>query len=143
MNGKTATNVLITSSTTTASIMAMSKVLNPAIAIASATSLVSHEFGHYYSAKLRDADPTFPIVIPAGIASIGITSISTQLSKRSRRYILKSGPIAGIVSACSLIPFAIMTSTISMSILFLIIAGEIYSWTFGADGAKLKKLDNE
>lgn len=137
-------NIAITSATTTASIAAMSSVLNPAVAIASATSLISHEFGHYYSALLHKAEPSLPIVLPLGFASIGITSISKSvaLSTRARRYIIQAGPVAGLVAAFSLIPYAVMTASISMAVLFMVIAGEIYSWTFGSDGAKLKQLES-
>jgi len=104
--------------------------------------VTSHEVGHYYSALLHGGQPDVPIVIPLGIGAIGMTRVRRlpQLSSRTKRYIIAAGPIAGALTAASLLPYAILFgNTVFVFTAFGLIAMEAYGGFFGSDGKKWKR----
>jgi hypothetical protein len=105
--------------------------------------VIAHEYAHYFSAILQGGKPVPPYFIPLGVGVLGITWVRKlpHLSRRSRRYIIFSGPAAGMITATSLLPFAIAygTPTLVLGVIFML-AFEIYAATFGSDGKKLRHL---
>lgn len=104
--------------------------------------VASHEIGHYYSALLHGGKPDVPIVIPLGIGVIGMTRVRQLpgLSSRAKRYIIAAGPITGVLTAASLLPYAVLFgNTMFLFTAFGLIAMEAYTGLFGSDGKKLRK----
>lgn len=104
--------------------------------------VTTHEIGHYYSALLHGGQPDIPIVIPLGIGAIGMTRVRRlpQLSPRTKRYIIAAGPVAGVLVAASLLPYAILFgNTIVVLTAFGLIAMEAYGGYFGSDGKKWRR----
>lgn len=111
------------------------------IAVTTTSVLFAHEMGHYYSASAREGDPDIPYMIPLGIGAVGVTRVRNlpKLSKRSRRYIIASGPIAGISATISLLPVAIVFGGKVLLITLIGMMGiELYNGTLGSDGKKRK-----
>lgn len=123
-------------------VYAMNLLFPFAVAAITMGVLITHEFGHYYSALLHDGDPCLPIIIPLGIGALGITRIRNlpQLSSRARRYVIAAGPIAGTLTAIALLPFAIVFGNKALVLTTLgVLAFEIYGGTLGSDGKKWRQ----
>lgn len=119
----------------------MSKVYSRPSSLLVHAVLISHEYGHYYSALTRDGKPDHPFLVPVGIGAVGATRIRNirELSRESKRKIISAGPIAGVIAAVALFPFAmIFLSKTSVLVLTGITAIEIYNGIFGSDGKKLR-----
>lgn len=138
-------NIIITSALTVASHHALGLFFPKPIPLISTATLVAHEMGHYYSAHMRGGDPDIPIVIPMGVASIGVTRVRKmeELSLRTKRYIVASGAFAGAATLLSLVPYAINHAPIGMLALFVALTGEIFSLTIGSDGAKIRRFNEQ
>lgn len=105
------------------------------------TMLVTHELGHWWSALARGGEPDPPVVIPFGLFSVGFTRIRKlpELSARTKRYIIASGPIAGVIGGISLVPFAVLQPQIVLYTLLMLIILEVYGGIFGLDGKRWRK----
>lgn len=134
-------NVALTALLSACSYATMARVLSPGIAIASTSTLLAHESGHVYSAHLRGAQPGAPIIVPLGIATLGITPVKnfSDLSPRAKRYVIASGPITGVATCLALLPLVAM-GTISLAALVMVAISELYALTIGSDGSKIRNL---
>jgi len=102
----------------------------------------SHEAGHFYSAWIRGGNPAVPIVVPLGVAIVGVTRVRNlpHLSPRTKRYIIAAGPLAGTMTAVSLLPYAIIfQNSILVLTVFGLIALEIHGGTMGSDGKRWRR----
>ncbi len=101
--------------------------------------LVSHELGHYFSAKWLHANPDFPYIIPLGPIIIGITPVKSSCEV-CHPIISSAGPVAGIMTG---LIGAIITSSIGWFIGTMIALGtmtmEILTWFIGSDGKVLRE----
>lgn len=117
----------------------MTIVYPPASASLIASVLMTHEGGHYYSALLHEGDPDIPIMIPVVIGAVGMTRVRNlpNLSKRAKRYVIASGPIAGVTTAIACAPVVIMFGGKAMLITLCgITILELYNGILGSDGKK-------
>jgi hypothetical protein len=102
-------------------------------------SLTLHELGHYYSASCRKAEVSAPWLVGFGVGAVGVTRVKRfqDLSARHQRYILASGPLAGVLGTLSFTPVVVIFGgKILFSVLMGVIVRELYSGTLGSDGRR-------
>lgn len=104
-------------------------------------SLFVHEFGHYFIARKRGANPDLPYFIPLFPFNIGVTRIKNLLPKD-----IPAVSIAGMFFASLFIIFFIMFNSIyrifSFMPLFIMLALELVFNYFGSDGKKYRKYNS-
>lgn len=112
---------------------------NPITATASMAVILGHEFGHYYAASARGADPDPPVFLSLGAITIGMTEMDLEhLSPRSRRYVLKAGAAGGIGTVVALAPAVILTALTRRTVAGLLVQ-ELLNATVGPDGQRRRQ----
>lgn len=100
-------------------------------------SLLVHEFGHYFVARKKGADPDLPYFIPLFPFNIGVTRIKNLMPKD-----IPAVSIAGPAFAALFLVFFIIINSIykifSFIPLFIMLALEIVFNYFGSDGKKYR-----
>jgi hypothetical protein len=104
-------------------------------------SLFIHEFGHYFVARKRGANPDLPYFIPLFPFNIGVTRIKNLLPKD-----IPAVSMAGSLFASLFLIFFIMLNFIYRLFpfmpLFIMLALEIIFNYFGSDGKKYRKYNS-
>ena len=100
-------------------------------------SLFVHEFGHYFIAKLKDADPDYPYFIPLFPITIGVTRIK-NLKDKDRSQVAIAGMLFSSLFLLAFITYNYMFNIFSTTALFLMLAMEIIFNLIGSDGKKYR-----
>ena len=102
--------------------------------------MLAHELGHYFAAKIANADPDLPYFIPFPFFTIGITRVRKMrfISYNSRKKILALGPITAVLTALILLLLSIIFLPQYVLPLSFLILGEIIFNYVGSDGKKYR-----
>jgi hypothetical protein len=100
--------------------------------------LMVHEFGHYFSAKLKKYSPDLPFFIPLLPLIIGITRVK-DLQPNNTSTIAFYGPFTALVFLLTFILHNYIYLLFSFVPLYLMFGFETFFNYFGSDGRKYRK----
>jgi hypothetical protein len=107
--------------------------------------LLSHEFGHYFSALLYKAQPDLPYIIPLPLIAIGITRVNkfNSLTPKVRKSILLNGPLFGVTTSLIIFLYLLINPIISPMYMLVITLIEFILNYFGSDGLKYRRISKQ
>lgn len=114
---------------------------NPIMFLVIAALLV-HEFGHYFVARLKNADPDLPYLVPIFPFIIGITRIK-NIQTQHAPSIFIAGPIFGILTILAFILFNSYLLIFPIFPLLFMLAFEILFNYFGPDGRMYRSTKSQ
>jgi fatty acid desaturase len=113
-------------------------IIHSPVVLVMTMALFVHEFGHYFVAKSKGADPDYPYFIPLFPLTIGVTRIK-NLKDKDRSQVAIAGMLFASLFLLTLISYNYLFNIFSVLALFIMLFIEIIFNTVGSDGKKYRK----
>lgn len=108
------------------------------VAVAVVGIVAGHELGHWVAARVAGGQADLPVLVPLGVAVIGLTRI-WGLARPARRWVYMAGPVLGAVIAVGV---ALVGYLSLNAMIFAVGVGalgyEILAGTYGSDGRRFR-----